>query len=74
MAIPLSCSNRVESPDAASARTVSVNEIETAQFIASSTSFTVGQNFTPDDPRPPLPVKSYKVLNTAVCAICVTGA
>jgi glyoxylase-like metal-dependent hydrolase (beta-lactamase superfamily II) len=46
----------------AAADALGVNEIKTLQFIASGTNFTVGQNFTPNDPWPPVPVKSYKVL------------
>lgn len=46
----------------AAADALGVNEIKTLQFVASGTNFTVGQNFTPDDPWPPVPVKIYRVL------------
>ena len=49
-------------PLEAAADALGVNEIKTVQFIASGTNFTVGQNFTPDDPWPPVRVKSYNVL------------
>src|SRR5437016_4091993 len=46
----------------AAADALGVNEIKTLQFTATRTSFTVGQNFPPDEPWPPVPIKSYTAL------------
>src|SRR5215471_19094747 len=44
------------------AKALGVNRIKTLEFIASGSSFTVGQNFTPDVPWPTIPVKTYDAL------------
>ncbi|MGH9883481.1 MAG: hypothetical protein ACRD6N_18820 [Pyrinomonadaceae bacterium] len=36
-----------------------VNRIKSLQFIASGATFTVGQNFTPNDPWPRVTLKRY---------------
>src|SRR5437667_11398755 len=36
--------------------------IKTLQFTGSGQNFSVGQNFTPSEPWPPVPVKSYTAL------------
>lgn len=38
------------------------NVVKTLQFTASGATFTVGQNFAPDDPWPKITVKSYTAL------------
>jgi hypothetical protein len=40
----------------------SVNVIKTLEFKASGVNFTVGQNSTPNDPWPPVTIKSYRTL------------
>ena len=62
MSLPRARATPQPGPLDAAADALSVNEIKTVQFIASGTNFTVGQNFTPDDPWPPVRVKSHKVL------------
>jgi glyoxylase-like metal-dependent hydrolase (beta-lactamase superfamily II) len=51
-----------QTPDAmkAAAATLGADAVDTLQFTASGTTFTVGQNFTPTDPWPRVPVKSYR--------------
>jgi glyoxylase-like metal-dependent hydrolase (beta-lactamase superfamily II) len=50
-----------QQPDAltVAARSLSASSIRTLQFTGSGATFTVGQNFTPDDPWPRVTVKSY---------------
>jgi hypothetical protein len=50
-----------QQPDAltAAARSRGASSIRTLQFTGSGATFTVGQNFTPDDPWPRVTVKSY---------------
>jgi hypothetical protein len=43
----------------AAAAALGAKTIQTLQFTGSGASFTVGQNFTPDDPWPLVPVKRY---------------
>jgi glyoxylase-like metal-dependent hydrolase (beta-lactamase superfamily II) len=43
----------------AAARALDAGSIKTLQFTGSGATFTVGQNFTPDDPWPRVTVKSY---------------
>jgi glyoxylase-like metal-dependent hydrolase (beta-lactamase superfamily II) len=43
----------------AAADALGVASIKTLQFTGSGTNFSVGQNFTPKDPWPPVTVKSY---------------
>ena len=43
-------------------RTLGVDAIKTLQFSASGATFTVGQNFTPNDPWPRVKVTSYTAL------------
>ena len=43
----------------AAADTLSATAIKTLQFTASGADFTVGQNFTPNDPWPRVAIKSY---------------
>src|SRR5438045_2068469 len=62
MSLPRAHATPQPGPLEAAADALAVNKIKTLQFIASGTNFTVGQNFTPDDPWPPVRVKSYKVL------------
>jgi glyoxylase-like metal-dependent hydrolase (beta-lactamase superfamily II) len=52
-----------QQPDAltAAARSLDASSIKTLQFTGSGATFTVGQNFTADDPWPRVTVKSYTV-------------
>src|SRR5215204_4613039 len=44
------------------AAVLGVNVIKTLEFKGSGVNFTVGQNFTPNDPWPPVTVKTYRAL------------
>src|SRR6266568_2176388 len=44
------------------AKALGTKTINTLQFVASGANFTVGQNFTPNDPWPSVQVTSYKAL------------
>lgn len=59
--LKLTLAGAVDQPDAlkAAANALGTNRINTLEFIASGTSFTVGQNFTPDSPWPAVPVRTY---------------
>src|ERR1044071_2609389 len=46
----------------AALETRGANAVRTLQFTASGATFTVGQNFTPDDPWPRVTLKRYVVL------------
>jgi hypothetical protein len=50
-----------QQPDAltAAARSLGVDRIRMLQLTGPGATFTVGQNFTPDDPWPRVTVKSY---------------
>src|SRR5712691_6616823 len=43
----------------AATKTLGADSIKTLRFTASGSNFTVGQNFTPDDPWPRVDIKSY---------------
>jgi hypothetical protein len=56
-------------PDAlTAARSLGAAGIRTLQFSGSGATFTVGQNFTPDDPWPRVTVKNYTVRIDYECA------
>jgi len=44
------------------ATVLGVNAIKTLEIKASGVSFTVGQNFTANDPWPPVTIKTYRAL------------
>ncbi len=63
-ALALAVSPPAQEPDVLrrAAAVLGVNVIKTLEFKASGVNFTVGQNFTPKDPWPPVTVKSYRAL------------
>ena len=62
--LTMTLAGAVDQSDAlkAAANALGINRINTLEFIASGTSFTVGQNFTPTAPWPTVPVKTYDAL------------
>jgi hypothetical protein len=54
----------------AAATVLRADEIKTLQFIASGDSFTVGQNFTPNEPWPRVEVTSFKALLIMKASVC----
>jgi hypothetical protein len=62
--LSVDCAHLRQSPSVLqqAAEALGANGIRTLGFEASGVNYTVGQNFTPNDPWPPVTIKSYKAL------------
>jgi len=60
LALTLGQSAQQADPLKAAADALGAMRIQTLHFTASGANFTVGQNFTPNDPWPRISIKSYE--------------